>query len=150
MPCCPDDLTSNQDKFYYPENETETSTDPCRYVFIFFGSFSVIAGVWSLLILPDSPSTAKFLTERERAVAVERVAENRTGVKNRKFSTYQLRQTFYDPKTWILFIMAVSRWKLRLSDVYRLTLYIDSSPGSELLAHKCMIPLQILPVTSDF
>jgi hypothetical protein len=47
------------------------------------------------------------LTERERYVAVERVAANRQGVKNSHFKRYQLVQTLRDPKTWILFVMAV-------------------------------------------
>jgi sugar phosphate permease len=78
------------------------------YVFLIFGSVSLLAGVWSLLILPDSPSTCKFLTERERVVAVERVAGNRQGVKNHHFKKSQALQTVYDPKTWILFVMAVA------------------------------------------
>jgi hypothetical protein len=77
------------------------------YIFLIFGSFSLAAGTWSLIMLPDAPSTAKFLTESEKEVAVERVAENRQGVKNRKFKMEQLWQTVYDPKTWILFVMAV-------------------------------------------
>ena len=77
------------------------------YVFLIFGACSLAAGVCSLLFLPDSPSNAKFLSEREREVAVERVAGNRQGVKNHNFKKYQLWQTLYDPKTWILFIMAV-------------------------------------------
>ncbi|KAK3679820.1 hypothetical protein LTR78_000196 [Recurvomyces mirabilis] len=77
------------------------------YVFLIFGSCSLAAGVWALLALPDQPSTAKFLTERERAVAVDRVAVNRQGVKNRHFKKDQVFQTLYDPKTWILFVMAV-------------------------------------------
>ena len=79
-----------------------------KYVFLIFGSFSLVAGVWSLLVLPDSPSTCKFLSEHERAVAVERVAGNRQGVKNHHFKKYQMWQTLRDPKTWILFIMAVA------------------------------------------
>jgi MFS family permease len=78
------------------------------YVFLIFGSFSICAGIWSLLVLPDSPSSCKFLNEHERAVAIERVAANRQGVKNKVFKKYQVYQTIYDPKTWILFIMAVS------------------------------------------
>jgi len=77
------------------------------YVFLIFGSFSIATGIWSLLVLPDQPSTAKFLNERERAIAVERVAINRQGVKNRHFKKYQLYQTLRDPKTWILFVMAI-------------------------------------------
>jgi len=76
------------------------------YVFIIFGSISTAWGIVSLLVLPDLPSTAKFLTERERLIAVNRVASNRQGVKNHHFSKHQAWQTVKDPKTWILFVMA--------------------------------------------
>ena len=78
------------------------------YVFLIFGSCSLAWGILSLLILPDLPSTAKFLTERERAVAVERVAINKQGIKNHHFKKYQVYQAARDPKTWILFIMATA------------------------------------------
>lgn len=77
------------------------------YVFIIFGACSIVWAVVSFIFLPDLPSTAKFLTEHERIVAVERVAANRQGVKNRHFKKYQAWQTARDPKTWILFVMAV-------------------------------------------
>lgn len=77
------------------------------YVFLIFGSLSICAGIWLLLMLPDSPSSCKFFDERERAVAVERVAGNRQGVKNKVFKKYQVYQTIRDPKTWILFVMDV-------------------------------------------
>jgi len=86
---------------------TTGALDRWMYVFIIFGSVSIVWGVVVLLFLPDLPSTAKFLTERERYVAVERVASNRQGVKNTHFKKYQLMQALRDPKTWILFIMAV-------------------------------------------
>ncbi|GAB7330562.1 hypothetical protein MBLNU13_g02149t1 [Cladosporium sp. NU13] len=78
------------------------------YVFIIFGSMSLVAGIATLWFLPDLPATAKFLSQRERAVAVERVAANRQGVKNHNFKVDQAWQTVTDPKTWILFILAVS------------------------------------------
>ena len=77
------------------------------YVFLIFGSISIAWGIVSLLVLPDLPSTARFLTEKERAIALNRVAGNRQGVKNSHFSRYQAIQTLQDPKTWILFVMAV-------------------------------------------
>lgn len=86
---------------------TTGSLERWMYVFIIFGSVSIVWGFVVLLFLPDLPSTAKFLTERERYVAVERVATNRQGVKNTHFKKYQLVQTLQDPKTWILFVMAV-------------------------------------------
>lgn len=78
------------------------------YVFLIFGSMSLVAGLATLWFLPDLPSTARFLSQRERAVAVERVAANRQGVKNHNFKVDQAWQAVADPKTWILFILAVS------------------------------------------
>lgn len=77
------------------------------YVFIIFGSFSVVVGIFALWLLPDLASTASFLNERERAIAVERVAVNRQGVKNHQFKWDQVWQAARDPKTWLLFIMAI-------------------------------------------
>ncbi|KAK8151165.1 major facilitator superfamily domain-containing protein [Phyllosticta citrichinensis] len=78
-----------------------------QYVFIIFGAVSIFWAAISFLLLPDLPSTAKFLTERERAIAVDRVASNRQGVKNTHFKKDQAWQCFVDPKTWMLFILAV-------------------------------------------
>ncbi|KAF7845962.1 hypothetical protein BT93_L5800 [Corymbia citriodora subsp. variegata] len=77
------------------------------YVFLIFGAISIAWGIVSLIFLPDLPSTAKYLTEQERIIAVARVAQNKQGVKNHHFKKYQMWQTFKDPKTWILFVMAV-------------------------------------------
>ena len=77
------------------------------YVFLIFGSISITIGIATLIILPDLPATAKFLTEKQRAIAVERVSSNRQGVKNCHFKMYQAIQAAKDPKTWLLFIMAV-------------------------------------------
>ncbi|KAI0010216.1 MFS general substrate transporter [Xylariaceae sp. FL0662B] len=81
---------------------------PWMYIFLVFGSISLAWGLVFLLCMPDLPSTARFLDERQRVVAVERVAMNRQGVKNRHFKTYQMWQCLRDPKTWILFVMAVA------------------------------------------
>lgn len=77
------------------------------YVFIVFGCLSIAIGILTLIVLPDMPTTAKFLKEEERIIAVERIAGNRMGVKNHNFKKDQVWQTFRDPKTWMLFIMAV-------------------------------------------
>ncbi|KUI72232.1 hypothetical protein VM1G_07866 [Cytospora mali] len=78
------------------------------YVFLIFGAASAFWGIISLLVLPDLPSTAKFLNDREKAIAINRVSRNKQGVKNRHFRSYQAVQCAKDPKTWILFFMAVA------------------------------------------
>ncbi|KAJ5468803.1 hypothetical protein N7475_006555 [Penicillium sp. IBT 31633x] len=91
----------------YAVGHITTGLPRWMYVFLIFGAFSVAVGAIALIFLPDLPSTAKFLSERERAIAVERVAINRQGVKNSQFKWYQVRQAAQDPKTWLLFIMAI-------------------------------------------
>jgi hypothetical protein len=90
----------------YAVGHITTGLPRWMYVFLIFGSCSILMGIVTLLFLPDLPSTAPFLTERERIIAVDRVAENRQGVKNSRFKKYQAYQALADPKTWILFIMA--------------------------------------------
>lgn len=54
--------------------------------------------------MPDAPSNARFLNERERIVAVKRVAGNETGIKNKTFNKKQAGLAFYDIKAILLFI----------------------------------------------
>ncbi|KAE8454615.1 hypothetical protein EG329_000238 [Mollisiaceae sp. DMI_Dod_QoI] len=91
----------------YAVGHIKTGLQKWMYVFIIFGSISIAWGVVSLIVLPDLPSTAKFLSPEERTIAVNRVARNKQGVKNHHFQKYQAIQTIKDPKTWILFVMAV-------------------------------------------
>ncbi|OQE44584.1 hypothetical protein PENCOP_c002G08615 [Penicillium coprophilum] len=91
----------------YAVGHITTGLPRWMYVFLIFGAFSVAVGAIALVFLPDLPSTARFLSERERAIAVERVAINRQGVKSSQFKWYQVRQAAEDPKTWLLFIMAI-------------------------------------------
>ncbi|KAI8934304.1 hypothetical protein NX059_009043 [Plenodomus lindquistii] len=90
----------------YAVGHITTGLPRWMYVFLIFGSCSFAMGIVTLLFLPDLPTTAKFLTERQRLIAIDRVASNRQGVKNKHFKPYQAWQTLYDPKTWILFVMA--------------------------------------------
>lgn len=77
------------------------------YVFLIFGAISLVIGVLALWLLPDLPSTARFLNERERAIALDRIAGNRQGVKNHQFKWDQVWQAARDPKMWLLFVMAI-------------------------------------------
>ncbi|KAK6222625.1 hypothetical protein LQW54_000805 [Pestalotiopsis sp. IQ-011] len=90
----------------YAVGHITTGLPRWMYVFLIFGALSTAWGVVSFVVLPDTPATAKFLTDKERAIATGRVARNRQGVKNHHFKREQAVQCFTDPKTWILFVMA--------------------------------------------
>jgi ACS family allantoate permease-like MFS transporter len=66
------------------------------------GLITVCFGSTLWWILPDSPHTAKFLTERERIIAVERLKSNKTGVKNAHHKQYQVIEALKDFKVWML------------------------------------------------
>jgi len=79
---------------------------PERWELIFF-ILGGITCVWAFVIyvfLPDTPANARFLNEREKLVAVKRVAANETGIKNKAFDKPQALLALYDPKTILVFI----------------------------------------------
>lgn len=75
-----------------------------QLVFYILGGISCFWGVVIFFFLPDNPSTASFLTPRERIIAVARVAGNGTGIKNKHFEKKQAWLAFYDLKTVLLFL----------------------------------------------
>lgn len=87
-------------------SELSANMKPERWELIFF----ILGGatcLWSFVIwflLPDAPSSAMFLNEREKLLAVKRVAANETGIKNKVFRSKQAAVAFMDPKMWLVFI----------------------------------------------
>ncbi|KAF2098644.1 MFS general substrate transporter [Rhizodiscina lignyota] len=78
-----------------------------RYEFLIIGALCCIWGVVMFIFLPDNPVTAPRLTDRERRIAIERIKGNQTGVENKHFKWYQLREALTDPKTFILFFLGI-------------------------------------------
>lgn len=73
-----------------------------RAMFWITGAVTV---VWACVVgalLPDSPVTAKFVTEREKAIVVDRLRADQTGVENKRFKREQLAEALADPKTWLM------------------------------------------------
>ncbi|OQV03839.1 hypothetical protein CLAIMM_08829 [Cladophialophora immunda] len=79
-----------------------------KWFFIIFGLIGLVwaAVVW--LYFPDTPLTAKFLNEREKTIAIERLRENRTGVRNTEFKKEQMKEALLDLKVWYGFFYAIA------------------------------------------
>ncbi len=72
-------------------------------------------GVLFLWIMPDNQLNAKFLTEKERLMAVERIRINQQGVGNKHFKFYQFKEAMTDPMVWaFVFYSLVSNQDSRL------------------------------------
>ncbi|KAJ9137957.1 Major facilitator superfamily transporter [Pleurostoma richardsiae] len=84
------------------------SIKPWQVLFILFGGVTAVWGLSLTYLLPDHPSTARFLNPEQRQKAIIRVAINMTSIKDDNFKMYQLLEGFLDPKMWLLFLIMVS------------------------------------------
>ncbi|OCF33949.1 allantoate transporter [Kwoniella heveanensis CBS 569] len=82
--------------------EKSNAIKPYQGIFLFMGCFSLalVPLVWFLL--PNSPTSAKFLRHgNDRLIAIDRLKENNTGTKSSKFKWNQVWETYKDPKTYM-------------------------------------------------
>jgi hypothetical protein len=70
-------------------------------LFLILGAITAFFGGVLFPTLPDSPLTAKFLTEEERAIAVRRVQMNGSK-KVIRYQRYQVIEAILDPQAWLL------------------------------------------------
>lgn len=79
-----------------------------RYLFLIFGAVTAVWGCVMLLLLPDTPSSALWLSSTEREMAVHRlVADGQAGVKG-TFRVSQVIEALRDPTTWFLSLYTFS------------------------------------------
>ncbi|KAH8697382.1 MFS general substrate transporter [Talaromyces proteolyticus] len=81
---------------------------PWQYQYLVLGTVTFCWGIIVLLILPDNPVSAKFLSQELKIVAVERMRTEQIGIENKTLKTYQVKETFTDPKTWIMVLIVFS------------------------------------------
>lgn len=77
-------------------------------MFVTLGVVTIVVGLITTWFLPDSPLSARFLTDEERTALLHHVAGNRTGVVNRTFSGRQILEIFVDPQMWLISILTIS------------------------------------------
>ncbi|KAH0848173.1 putative transporter [Fonsecaea pedrosoi] len=81
-----------------------------RYEFIIIGALCCAWGIVIAIFMPDSPVTAKFLNDREKRIAVERLMSNQTGVECKILKAckpYQIWEAFTDIKLYLFFMLGV-------------------------------------------
>lgn len=64
-------------------------------MFLIFGIVTIVWGIIVFLLLPNSPMTSRF-THEEKVLAIERLRDNMTGIKNKNFKTPQFVETILD------------------------------------------------------
>lgn len=76
------------------------------WIFIIEGVFTVSFGLLSYFILPQSPATALFLNEQEKAYVIAKLKEDRTitSDEEERFSWKEVRKAFLLPQVGFLAI----------------------------------------------
>ncbi|KAL2863721.1 putative MFS allantoate transporter [Aspergillus lucknowensis] len=85
-----------------------TSLKSWQLIFLVIGLLNFVTGVIFLSFMPDSPSSAKFLTHRQRIIAVHRVSENMIGVKTKQFKFSQVLELTYDIKVHCILAIGIA------------------------------------------
>lgn len=85
-----------------------TSLRSWQLIFLVIGLLNFVTAILFLWFVPDSPSSAKFLTHRQRVIAVQRVSENMIGVKTKQFKFRQVLELTYDVKVLCVLAMGIS------------------------------------------
>lgn len=76
-------------------------------MFVVLGCVTVVLGFTTFFLIPDSPSTAKFLTEEEKAMITQHVAQETTGAVGSRFKPKQLVGALTDPQLLLLCLMTI-------------------------------------------
>ncbi|KAF5496968.1 putative transporter [Colletotrichum siamense] len=73
-----------------------------RLLFIVLGGISFVFSVLMFFFFPDRPEEGKFLSAKEAYIAVHRKLDDNTGIENKDFKWYQVREALIDWKSWVV------------------------------------------------
>ncbi|KAI1019187.1 hypothetical protein LB503_009253 [Fusarium chuoi] len=78
----------------------DSKMKPYQIIFLFFGAITVGVSFVMFFWMPDSPTEAKFLTDEDKIIAIERLRNNQMGVMSREWRMSHVVETLKDLKTW--------------------------------------------------
>ncbi|KAM0391830.1 putative transporter [Fusarium culmorum] len=78
----------------------DSKMKPYQIIFLFFGATTVGVAFIMFFWMPDSPTEAKFLTDEDKIIAIERLRNNQMGVMSREWRTPHVVEALKDLKTW--------------------------------------------------
>lgn len=81
------------------------SLRPWQTIFLFIGLLTLVLSPIVFFVLPDSPTTAKFLTRDEKIIAIERLRANNQGTETKIWKWDQVTDALVDPKTYLWFLL---------------------------------------------
>jgi len=77
-----------------------------QYMYLVAGSITVLWALVILFFMPPDPIRARGFSDRERYIAVARMKENNSGVRNKHFKIAQVWESLSDIRFWLIFSIA--------------------------------------------
>ncbi|WRT65301.1 uncharacterized protein IL334_002244 [Kwoniella shivajii] len=84
----------------YAIGHVHSGIKPWQGIFLFLGCITLACCPLIFWMMPNDISSARFLTPKEKAIAVQRLRDNNTGTKTSTWKWEQVREALVDPKTW--------------------------------------------------
>lgn len=78
-----------------------------RTMFVVLGCVTSVIGLATIVLLPDTPMTARFLSEVEKTALLQHVSVNKTGIQNRHFKARHVLEALMDVQLWLMTIITV-------------------------------------------
>lgn len=86
----------------------EYSIEAWKILFIVTGIITIFVGFLIAVWIPDNPSRAIFLSQREKLMVVRRIQDNQQGFGNNHIKKHQIFEALRDVRTWLYFLFTVS------------------------------------------
>ncbi|KAF7561745.1 hypothetical protein G7046_g2404 [Stylonectria norvegica] len=74
-----------------------------KIFFLFFGSFSFVFSLLLMYLMPDNQANPRWLDDRQKKIAIERVRENQTVTADDRWKWPQFWEALKDPQTTFFF-----------------------------------------------
>lgn len=105
---------------------TNTSTYPWRIFMAINAGLSLILAIIVLLLYPDNPANAKFLSTKEKVYLIKQVQRStESSIEQKTIKKYQIYETFKDPVSWLFFFQSFTLMLSNSLTYQQNQLYVD-------------------------
>ncbi|KAH8663333.1 major facilitator superfamily domain-containing protein [Ilyonectria robusta] len=86
---------------------TSSKLETWKILYLVLGLPTIITGAYCWFYMPDNQTNAKFLTHREKVIAIERIRGNFQGIGSREWKWDQFFEAFRDPRTYLYIVFSL-------------------------------------------
>jgi len=78
-----------------------------KAMFLVLGLVTVVIGIVTMIVLPDTPMKARWLSEAEKVALLNHVSVNQTGIANKHFKMSHIWQVLLDVQIWLMTLITI-------------------------------------------